>query len=97
MFNYRHPGPRRVGEVGSEPPFMTSFPVKVADPLDPLDPVPCRKVVFRLHETLTFENHDKALSLRPRFRTIHSFPDGTGSSMLKLGLQSYFLDFPVDD
>ena len=39
-----------------------SLPLKV---VDPVDPVPCRKVVFRLHETLTFENHVKALSLRP--------------------------------
>ena len=40
-------------EVGSEPPFMTALPLKVVDPVDPL---PCRKVVFRLYETLTFEN-----------------------------------------
>ena len=38
-------------EVGSEPPFMTTLPVKVVDPVDP-----CRKVVFRLYETLTFES-----------------------------------------
>ena len=25
MCNYRHPGPRRVWEVGSEPPFLTPF------------------------------------------------------------------------
>ena len=40
-------------KVGSELRFTTSFP---ADPLDWLDPLPCRKVVFRLYETLTFEN-----------------------------------------
>ena len=43
--------------VGSELQFTTSFPA------DPVDPLPCRKVVFRLSETLTFEI--KALSLRP--------------------------------
>ena len=40
-------------EVGSEPSFMTPLPV---DPVDPVDRLPCRKVVFRLYETLTFEN-----------------------------------------
>ena len=47
-------------EVGSEPSFMTPLLVDPVDPLDPVDPVhplPCRKVVFRLYETLTFENH----------------------------------------
>ena len=39
----------------------------------------------------------KLKALRPRFRTIHSFPDGAGSPMLDLGLRSYFLDIPVDD
>ena len=44
--------------VGSELQFTTSFPV---------DPVPCRKVGFRLYETPTFEiPHSKTIvTLRP--------------------------------
>ena len=59
MFNYRHPGPRRVWKVGSELQFTTSL---CRDPLDPLDPLPCRKVVFRLRETLTFEKSTSQVS-----------------------------------
>ena len=44
--------PARV-KVGSELQSTTSFP---ADCLDCLDWLPCRKVVFRQHETLTFES-----------------------------------------
>ena len=43
--------PARVGG-GAGAAVHDSLPVKV---VDPLDPVPYRKVVFRLHETLTFE------------------------------------------
>ena len=56
MFNYRHPGPRRVWKVGSELHFTTSFWLDPVDPVDWLDRAPCRNLVFRLHETLTFEN-----------------------------------------
>ena len=47
--------------VGSELQFTTSLP------LDPLDPVPCRKVGFRLYETLTFEmsSSQTIATLRP--------------------------------
>ncbi len=47
-----------VWTVGSELQFTTSFPV---------DPVPCRKVGFRLYETPTFEiPHSKTIvTLRP--------------------------------
>ena len=73
MFNYRHPGPRRVWTVGSELQFTTSFPldpldpVDPVDPVDPLDPVPCRKVGFRLYETPTFEISllETIVTLRP--------------------------------
>ena len=53
-----------VWTVGSELQFTTSFP------LDCLDPAPCRNLVFRLHETLIFENHVKALSLRPKYQVL---------------------------
>ena len=44
--------------VGSELQFTTSFPV---------DPVPCRKVGFRLYETPTFEISllETVVTLRP--------------------------------
>ena len=41
--NYRHPGPRRVCKVGSEPQFTTSFQL---DRLDRLDPVRVPKYGF---------------------------------------------------
>ena len=48
-----------------------SLPVKVVDPL------PCRKVVFRLHETLTFENHVKAqiLNTGPEDKVLNTGPE----------------------
>ena len=48
LFNYRHPGPRRVWKVGSELQSTT------LDNRDPVDPVPCPKVWFRLRETILF-------------------------------------------
>ena len=58
-------------EVGPEPPFMTRFGRKV------VDPAPCRKVVFRLHETLTFENHVKAqvLNTGPEDKVLNTGPE----------------------
>ena len=41
MFNYRHPGSRRVWEGRSEPKLLTPFP---EDPLDPVDPADCPKI-----------------------------------------------------
>ena len=38
MFNYRHPGPRRVWNIGSKPQSLTPFPL---DPEDPQDPALC--------------------------------------------------------
>ena len=64
MFNYRNPSPRRVWKVGSELQFTTSLPV---DPPDPPDRAPCRKVVFRLRETLTFQ---KIVPKAPRLSTL---------------------------
>ena len=46
MFNYRHPGPRRVWKVGSELRLTTSFPVDPVDPLDPVDPPENSKAPF---------------------------------------------------
>ena len=48
LFNYRHPGPRRVWKVGSELQSTT------LDPVDPVDPLLCPKVWFRVRETLLF-------------------------------------------
>ena len=39
-------------KVGSELQFITPHP---PDPADPADPLPCRNLVFRLRETITFE------------------------------------------
>ena len=39
MFNYRHPGPRRVWKVGSELQSTTLDPLDPLDPGDPLDPL----------------------------------------------------------
>ena len=51
--------------------------MKVVDPVDPLDPLPCRKVVFRLQETLTFENHVKAqvLNTGPEDKVLNTGPE----------------------
>ena len=38
MFNYRHPGPRRVWKVGSELQSTTLDPLDPLDPGDPGDP-----------------------------------------------------------
>jgi hypothetical protein len=51
LFNYRNTSPGRVWKVGSELQFTTSLPL---DPVNPLDPVPCRNIVFCLREALTF-------------------------------------------
>ena len=50
----QNPGPRYVWTVASQLQFTTSFPLNPADSVDPVDPVPCRKVVLRLRETPTF-------------------------------------------
>ena len=48
MFNYRHPGPRRVwkGELDLPPRL---FPVDSWDPLDPVDPGDALDLVQRIH------------------------------------------------
>ena len=39
---------------GSEVQFTTSLPADPVDQLDPVDPLACAKVVFRVRETLLF-------------------------------------------
>ena len=46
LVNYRHPGPWRVWKGGRGQQFTTPLPV------DPVDPMACFKLVFRVLETL---------------------------------------------
>ena len=48
LVNYRHPDPRRVWKGGSGRQFTTP------DPVDPVDPDLCSKLVFCVRETLLF-------------------------------------------
>ena len=51
LFNYHHPGSWRVWKVGSELQSTTLDPL---DRVDPVDPVLCPKVWFRVRETILF-------------------------------------------
>ena len=51
LVNYRHPDPRRVWKVGSE---LQSTTLDCRDLVDPVDPVACPKVWFRVRETILF-------------------------------------------